>query len=167
MNADKIRMRIYELKYEREKYRVEQKKAVEIQNFDEAIKYRDLENSADNKLQEIRKNVMKLLNECAFNTRNLLYYIELNEFLLELDVVLHPLDYHELNNEDYLRSKLNLAWELRLNFINQMNEKMKLEYSSLINRRAKFIHEEKHKEAEYLYEELKGLLRLMKDFNSK
>lgn len=167
MNADTIRIRIYELKYEREKYRVEKKKAVEIQNFDDAIKFRDLENSADNKLQEIRKNVIKLVNECAFNTQNLLYYIELNEFLLELDTVLHPLDFHELKNEDYLKSKLNLAWEMRENFINQMNEKMRLEYCSLTNRRAKFIYEEKHKEAEYLYEDLKGLLRLMKDFNSK
>ncbi|MFM1829019.1 MAG: hypothetical protein RL624_1260 [Bacteroidota bacterium] len=167
MNFESIRIRIYELKLEREKFKLEKNRAVKIQNFAEAANYRDLEKKALLDLLAIQSNIVSLVNYYDFRSKSIDYFLELNELLLEF----HPMELkrktQKLRNLPEIETELIMIWNSRSLLFMRVNEIIQNEYTNLIKKRGQFIQENNIEEAESVRKTLMGMGEIIWRLNNR
>lgn len=162
MNTHEVLIRIYELKLEKEKLRIEKERVVKLQHWEAAAKWRDLEKVAVEELLEIQVSINEQLSEFDFSKESIEDYLALNELLLEF----HPLELKRnaqlLKSLPQINNELIVIWNARSLLYLKTNEIIENEYCDLIKKRGELIKEGKFEDADVVLKKLMGLGEVIK-----
>ena len=162
MNTHEVLIRIYELRLEKEKLRIEKERVVKLQHWEAAAKWRDLEKVAVEELLEIQVSIIEQLSEFDFSKESMEDYLALNELLLEF----HPIELKRnaqlLKSLPQINNELTVIWNARSLLFLKTNEIIQNEYCDLIKKRGELIQERKFEEADVVLKKLMGLGEVIK-----
>jgi len=162
MNTHEVLIRIYELRLEKERLRIEQQRVVKLQQWEAAAKWRDLVKVAEEELLEIQVSIIKQLSDFDFSKESIEYYLALNELLLEF----HPIELKRnaqlLKSLPQINNELIVIWKARGLLFLKTNEIIQNEYCDLIKKRGELIQEKKYEEADVVLKKLMGLGEVIK-----